>query len=181
VDELKARFLFQEHFTFRPQFKVFLGTNHLPHIKDPDNAIWERIRRVPFNVHIPQADRDKALDERLKAELPGILAWAVRGCLEWQKLGDLKEPEPVIESTAAYRQEMDSIGRFLDEHCTVSPQVRVKMGDLYAAYKKWCELIGETPVSLTALGLRLDEQGFEKKISGGTWRLGLGLSATTPG
>jgi putative DNA primase/helicase len=178
VDVLTARFLFQEHFTFKPQFKVFLGTNHKPVIKDTDSAIWERIRLVPFTVQIPVDERDKTLDERLQHELPGILAWAVRGCLAWQKLNDLKPPEPVVQATASYRSEMDAIGRFLDECCIVSPHVRVKMGDLYTAYKQWCERTGEVAVSLMALGKRLDAQQFEKKTSGGIWRVGLGLMRT---
>jgi putative DNA primase/helicase len=75
--------LYEEAFEFTPQFKIFLGTNHLPKIT-MDPAVWERVRKIPFAVQIPKAERDKRLDERLRAELPGILAWAVRGCLEWQ-------------------------------------------------------------------------------------------------
>jgi putative DNA primase/helicase len=175
VDMLKARFLFQEHFTFKPQFKIFLGTNHLPVINDTDSAIWERIHRVPFTVQIPPDERDKMLEERLQAELPGILAWAVQGGLAWQRLGDLQVPEAVQASNAAYRQEMDNVGRFLDACCLVNPAVRVKMGELYSAYKTWCESIGETAVSLTVMGKRLDEKGVEKRSSNIVWRIGLGL------
>jgi putative DNA primase/helicase len=96
VDAIKARFLYEELFEFKPQFKVYLGTNHLPVINESDDAIWERIRPVPFTVQIPQAERDKNLDQLLLAELPGILAWAVRGCLDWQALNDLKEPQAVL-------------------------------------------------------------------------------------
>src|SRR5215468_1282121 len=84
---------------FQPQFKIFLGTNHKPVIKDTDGAIWERIRLVPFVVQIPKEEREKGLDEQLQRELPGIFAWAVRGCLEWQRLGELQEPEAVVSAT----------------------------------------------------------------------------------
>jgi putative DNA primase/helicase len=174
VDLIKARFLFQEHFTFQPQFKIFLGTNHKPKIGD-DQAVWERIRLVPFVIQIPTKERDKALDARLQQELSGILAWAVRGCLEWQHLGELQEPPAVLEATAGYQAEMDTLGRFLDECCMVSPQVRVKMGVLYDAYKQWCATAGEHPISLTAMGIRLDEKGFAKHASNVVWRLGLAL------
>lgn len=177
LDHIKARFLFQEHFEYQPQFKVFLGTNHKPKISD-DDAIWERIRPVPFTVQIPKPERDKTLDNRLQAELPGILAWAVRGCLEWQRLGELKEPEAVQADTAGYRSEMDNVGRFIQECCLVSPQVRVKAGDLYDAYKAWCAATGEQKeqiISLTAMGKRLDDKGFAKHSSNYTWRLGLAL------
>jgi putative DNA primase/helicase len=175
ADLMKARFLFQEHFTFKPQFKIFLGTNHLPVITDTDSAIWERIHRVPFTVQIPPEERDKMLEERLQGELAGILAWAVQGCLAWQRLGGLRVPAAVQASNAAYRQEMDNVGRFLDACCLVDPSVRVKMGELYSAYKTWCESIGETAVSLTVMGKRLDEKGVEKRSSNIVWRIGLGL------
>ena len=90
VDHIKARFLFQEYFQFAPQFKAYIGTNHLPVIKDSDDAIWERIRRIPFTVQIPKEQRDKDLERTLATELPGILAWAVQGCLDWRKCNDLQ-------------------------------------------------------------------------------------------
>ena len=89
VDAMKARFLYEELFEFRPMFKAYLGTNHAPQIKDSDDAIWERIRRIPFTVQIPKAERDKDLEQHLLAELPGILAWAVQGCQAWQEAKDL--------------------------------------------------------------------------------------------
>jgi putative DNA primase/helicase len=175
VDLIKARFLFQEHFTFKPQFKIFLGTNHKPVIKDTDSAIWERIRLVPFSVQIPKPERDKALDERLLAELPGILAWAVRGCLAWQQMGELGEPSAVVEATAGYRSEMDSLGRFIEECCLVAPEVRVKAGALYERYKCWCVETGEHAMTLTAMGRALDERGFAKHSSRVISRLGLAI------
>jgi putative DNA primase/helicase len=179
VDLYKARFLFQEHFTFKPQFKIFLGTNHKPIIRDTDSAIWERIRLVPFTVQIPQPERDKTLDERLQTELPGVLAWAVRGCLDWQRMGELGEPDAVIEATAGYRSEMDALGRFLEECCLLSPDVRVKTGALYDAYKQWCVETGEQAMTLTTMGKELGNRGFARRPSGGTvWRLGLALPAS---
>jgi len=179
TDLIKARFLFQEHFTFKPQFKVFLGTNHRPDIKDPDGAIWEPIRLVPFIVQIPKEDRDKGLDDRLLAELPGVLAWAVQGCLQWQQRGDLGEPEAVLAATAGYRQDMDAIGRFLEECCFISPDVRVKAGALYEAYKTWCAATGEHAITLSALGKQLNDKGFAKQTTNVVWRLGLGLKDQT--
>jgi putative DNA primase/helicase len=96
--------------------------------------------------------------------------------LEWQDLKSLQEPEAVIASTADYRSEMDSVGRFIDECCVINPQVRVKAGDLYDAYKTWCTTTGEQAITLTAMGKRLDDKGYEKRPSGGTvWRLGIAL------
>ena len=142
VDHMKARFLYEELFEFRPMFKAYLGTNHLPDIKDSDDAIWERIRRIPFTVQIPKAERNKDLEEHLLKELPGILTWAVQGCQAWQQAKDLLEPQAVIDSTQDYRAEMDVVTRFLEECCRFHDQFRIKTGDLFAAFVTWCEGTG---------------------------------------
>lgn len=175
LDQIKARFLFEEFFTFVPQFKIFIGTNHKPVIKDSNQAIWERIRLVPFIVHIPPKERDKKLDDALQAELPGILAWAVKGCLEWQRRGDLEPPDEVLNATAEWQQESDVIGRFIADRCVILKQAQVRAGTLWDAYKTWCEANGETWEKLTAFGFKITERGFEKKQSNGISYLGIGL------
>lgn len=182
-DRIKARFLFQEYFEFLPQFKIFLALNHRPEIRETENAIWERIRLIPFEVYIPPEERDKHLSEKLCAELPGILAWAVRGCLDWQREG-LSEPEEVTEATTAYRREQDQIGRFLEERCYVDKghsSVRVKSRDLYGAYKAWCDEMGEHEKTQNAFGRYLTTQGFpvEPGTDNVKWRVYIGLLATT--
>jgi len=109
-DTITARFLVREYFEFRPEFKLFLAVNHKPQIHGTDEAIWRRVKLVPFNVYIPPEERDKALGGKLRAELPGILNWALEGCLEWQR-GGLREPEEVIAATADYRREQDLFPR----------------------------------------------------------------------
>jgi putative DNA primase/helicase len=175
VDTMKARFLYEELFEFRPQFKAYIGTNHLPRIDDADDAIWERVRRIPFYVQIPKEERDKELETKLKAELPGILVWAVRGCLEWQQLKDLKEPPQVLQANQDYRTEMDSVARFLDECCLLHADVRIKAGDLHSAFLTGGEGTGVPPLTLKELGKRLDKKGFEKHTSNYVWRLGVAL------
>jgi putative DNA primase/helicase len=98
-DKLSARFLFHEIFEFFPQFKVWIFGNHKPQILGTDHAIWRRIDLIPFEVKIPDAEQDKELKVKLRDELPGILAWAVRGCLDWQQ-GGLREPPQVLAATA---------------------------------------------------------------------------------
>ena len=175
VDAIKARFLYEELFEFKPQFKAYLGTNHLPIIKDSDDAIWERIRRIPFVVQIPKEERNKDLDQQLLSELPGILAWAVRGCLDWQARNDLKEPPPVLDANQAYRDEMDVVARFLDECCRFHEQFRIKAGDLHEAFCAWCEGTGVPTMTLKEFSKRLDDKGFEKHTSNFVWRLGVTL------
>ena len=158
-DVITARFLFREFFEFRPTFKLWLAANHKPTVRGSDHGIWRRIRLVPFTVTIPAAERDPKLLDKLTAELPGILAWAVRGCLDWRKNG-LGAPDAVKAATASYRQEMDAFGGFLDEACERHPAATVTAKALYAAYQAWCEANGERPRSQKALAMGLRERGF---------------------
>jgi len=176
-DIIKARYLFAEFFEFKPTFKLWLTTNHKPNIRGTDHGIWRRIRLIPFNKTFSPEQQDKQLLQKLRMELPGILAWAVQGCLEWQKKG-LQPPEAVTTATENYRGEMDVIGLFIQECCFVSDDssVKVASSDLYDAYRKWCEQNGEHPIDNRKFGIRITEKGFGMKQSGGTrWRLGLGL------
>jgi putative DNA primase/helicase len=91
-----------------------MATNHRPEIKGTDNAIWNRIKLITFDVSIPKSQRDRELPERLRKELPGILAWAVQGQMEWLQDG-LQEPEEVKAATNSYRKDMDTLARFIDE------------------------------------------------------------------
>ena len=176
-DTVTARFLYHEFFEFKPVFKLFLACNAKPVIRGADNAIWRRIRLVPFTVTIPDEEQDRTLPANLKAEAEGILAWAVQGCLEWQREG-LKAPPEVMAATQAYRDEMDPLGGFLNESCILSPAAKAPAADLYGAYKAWCERVGEEPLTQTTFGLRLGERGLSKArgTAGRTFWHGIGLA-----
>jgi putative DNA primase/helicase len=169
-DKISARYLYQEYFSFEPVFKVFLATNHKPIIKGVDDGIWRRIRLIPFTQRFEGANDDHGLRQKLEAELPGILAWAVRGCLAWQAKG-LTPPATVKDATASYRSEMDTFAGFL-ETCELNDTATVGATDLYQSYRAWAEASGERPVSQRWFGLRLGERGFAKKeVKGRTvWR-----------
>ncbi len=159
-DTITARFLFKEFFDFRPQFKIWLAANHKPGIRGSDHGIWRRIRLVPFTVTIPEAERDPRLTQKLTAELPGILAWSVRGCLDWREHG-LGVPDEIRAATASYQDEMDQLGGFLEEGCVVEPRAVVTAKELYAAYQAWAEANGEKPRSQKALAIGLKERGYQ--------------------
>ena len=118
-DVVTARFLHREHFEYYPEFKIWMGANHRPVIRGVDEGIWRRIRLVPFEVQIPIEERDPSLkgpNGKLRAELSGILNWALEGCREWQKKG-LQPPAGVVNATASYQAEMDVIGQFISDRC----------------------------------------------------------------
>ena len=130
---------------------------------------------IPFVVTIPEAERDAKLPEKLAAEAAGILAWAVRGCLEWQRIG-LKAPAEVMAATEEYRTESDTLSLYLEE-CTVKViGAETKASALYSAYKTWAEASGLHPINMMKFGLALGERGFEKRNAGrGVIYSGIGL------
>jgi putative DNA primase/helicase len=158
-DKIAARFLYSEFFEFDAQFKLILATNHKPAIRGTDNAIWRRIRLVPFKVTIPEGEQDRSLPQKLRRELPGILAWAVRGCLKWRKEG-LGQPDEVIAATQAYREEMDVLGGFLKDRCVERVDLREAAATLYSNYTNWCESNGERPLTQQRFGVALADRGF---------------------
>jgi P4 family phage/plasmid primase-like protien len=177
-DRVRARRMRQDFWEFDPTHTVFLATNHKPEVRGTDNAIWRRIRLIPFTETIPPDEQDKRLPEKLRGELSGILAWAVEGCLEWQ-LDGLQPPEEVRQATGEYRSEMDVLGAFLDECCELAPEKNIAAADLYRAYMQWCEDTGETQETRRKFGRRLTERGVFTRYKGGAsgghrWR-GLAL------
>ena len=158
-DTITARFMRAEWFDFQPTHKLWLSTNHKPEIRGTDNAIWRRIRLIPWSVTIPPAEQDKRLAAKLRDELPGILAWIVNGCLEWQRIG-LQPPDEVRRATGRYRAEMDVLAAFIDEECIVAEHASATAKALYSGYKDWCDENGERPESQRRFGGRLKERGF---------------------
>jgi putative DNA primase/helicase len=178
-DTISARFMRAEWFDFRPTHKLWLSTNHKPEIRGTDNAIWRRIRLVPWSVAIPPAERDRKLAEKLRAELPGVLAWAVRGCLAWQREG-LQAPAEVRKATAGYRSEMDVLGDFLADRCFRGERLEVGKDDLYKAYQMWSEDAGERTETKRKFGMLLKERGIEDgRNSERTKRIWKGIGLTT--
>lgn len=183
-DTVSARFLYAEAFEFRPAFKLWLAANHRPVIRGTDNAIWERVRLVPFTVQIPEAERDKTLLDALKGELSGILSWAVAGCLLWQRDG-LGAPAEVRAATAEYRRDSDILGIFLEESCELGDGLATPASELYVAYRRWAQEGGEYEMSQTTFGRRLTDRGLTPETRGTganrlAWRLGVRL-LRTPG
>ncbi|OPY89175.1 MAG: hypothetical protein A4E71_00061 [Smithella sp. PtaU1.Bin162] len=175
-DKLKARFMGRDFFEFEPTHKLWMATNHRPIVRGTDYAIWKRIRLIPFNVTIPREKRDKKLTEKLKKELPGILNWAIAGCLAWQRDG-LGEPEEVIQATKNYQAEMDTLNNFIEEYCIVNPLAKVLVGNIYNAYLNWCKESGEYQLSQRMFSSKLTERGFKRdRSSKGKWVFrGIGL------
>ncbi len=179
-DPVKARLMRQDFFEYDPTFKIWLAANHKPIIKGTDDGIWRRIKLVPFTVTIPEAERDQHLGEKLEAEYPGILAWAVRGCLRWQREG-LKYPQAVKEATNTYRAESDALAAFLADRTVTGADKQVSAGDAYKAYQEWAVANGLAPrdiLSNVMFSRSMDERGFDSYKDNRTRQklyIGLGL------
>jgi len=177
-DRVTARYMHHDFFEFEPTHKIWLVSNHKPIIRGTDHAIWRRVKLIPFTVTIPEEERDPLMLEKLLNELPGILNWALAGCLEWQKVG-LNVPGEVNRATESYRDDMDIMGKFLEDRCTVVTNGRITTKNLYASYKLWCEENGERDISQTTFGTRIAERGFTKGHSReGNYFEGIEIKAT---
>jgi len=162
-DALTARFLHQEFFDFLPTHRLVIRGNHKPGIVGTDEGIWRRLRLLPFTVEIPVAERDDALAKKIiEHELPGILNWALQGSLEWQCAG-MNPPTVVTDAVKAYRQESDTLGRFLDEYCEINARGFIASSTLMASYKKYCDLHSEQCISAKDLCEEMESRGFPRK------------------
>jgi putative DNA primase/helicase len=171
-DRVRARRMRQDFWEFDPTHKLFLAANHKPVVRGTDLAVWRRIKLVPFTVTIPDKEKDKALPEKLRVEMPGILTWAVRGCRDWQARG-LDEPEEVRQATAAYQAEQDTLATFLAQCCHLRPEMRVKASTLHDAYIEWS---GDKVTRLREFGDRLRSMGYQdERKNNGYWWHGIGL------
>jgi putative DNA primase/helicase len=181
-DVVTARFLFKEHFEFVPEFKLWLYANHRPEIRGADDGIWRRIALVPFEVTIPESQRDPELPAKLRGEAPGILAWLVRGCMEWQRQG-LRPPARVTDATQGWRSDADDVARFVAECCTLAPFAEVKADALHKRYVAWTRDQGSRD-HLASNGFSrrlaaLSIKGFEQRrtFAKGRHYIGIGLES----
>ena len=167
-DTVAARFVRQDFFTFKPTFKLCIVGNHKPSFRTVDEAIRRRIHLIPFAVTIPKDERDAELTEKLKAEWPGILAWAVQGCLEWRRDG-LKPPKAVRDATEQYLAAEDSFAMWLEEKTEPAAEWQTETSaDLFKSWKAWADGAAEEAGSRKRFADMLQTRGFPtKKGTGG--------------
>jgi putative DNA primase/helicase len=159
-DPISARFMRQDFFTFTPQFKLWVAGNHKPALGLVDEAIRRRFNLIPFATTIPEAERDPDLPEKLKSEWPGILAWMIAGCLDWQRTG-LATPTAITSATAEYLADEDVFGTWVDEMIRPAHENATEpSADLFAAWKRDAERAGEPPGDKKALTQALKDRGF---------------------
>ena len=175
-DLLTAAAKYEAEVSFVPGFAVWLAANDAPVIRDDDEGAWSRVRRIPFVNPLPREKRDPTMRARLREPdaRAAILAWAVQGCLDWQRDG-MGTCAAVEESTAEYRADMDRIAGFFEDRCAFEPDVRVQRVELRRAYEDWCRENGvKAPMSGKEFGARLRDKGVADAKSNGK-RLWVGV------
>lgn len=179
-DTIRARRMRQDFVEFTPSHTAILVTNHLPKVSGDDPAIWRRLRVVPFDVVIPEADRDVHLDEQLQLDADAILSWAVAGYTDYVQRRGLDEPRSVLAATEDYQRSSDAVRRFLDDEDAVVrlPSVAATTAQLHNRWVDWARSDGADELSARAFGQALDRLGFEvTKSNGAKVRRGIGVAA----
>ena len=178
---LKARRMREDYFEFTRTHKMILVTNNRPAVRENTEAVWRRLRLVPFDVIIPPDERDPVLMDKLRAERPGILAWMVRGCVDWYREG-LTEPPAVLLATQEFRGNTNSLEGFLRDHCSLAGGLCCVTAELRAAYSEWCARHRQIPLEGKAFAAALKEKGcFPDRLHGRRHWVGLGLDRDESG
>jgi putative DNA primase/helicase len=161
-DPVSCRFLYQESFSYFPTYKIFLACNDKPRIHGTAEAIWDRLKIIPFNARFEKGvNMDLSLPDRLKSERPGILAWIVQGCLKWQKEG-LLDCDTVKKATKEYRSQEDAFSKYLVEAIQEKPGAFLTTQEVFNNYNLWARVNGEKEfANTTRMGMEMSNRGFK--------------------
>jgi len=172
-DEVTARILYGMPFRYIPTYKVVLSLNHAPIIGDTSHSMWRRIWKVPFNIIIPEEERDKTLEDRLYEERSGILIWLLEGLRQYQTVG-LAVPPAIMASTAEYREQQDIHADFITT-CLELDRDKTNLAleheefaeDVRKAYLRWCDSTHIHPIPPQRFPSWMAEMGLlQRKVQG---------------
>lgn len=162
-DRIRARRMREDFWEFIPTHHVWLAGNHKPRVIGTDQGIWRRIKLIPFEVEISETEQDKKLPAKLAAELPGMLNWALAGCLKWQRDG-LQHPEIVLAATEDYSNEMDDFGEFIEDHCEAGLKFEAPATELFREFQR----VTGSRMTQRTFGREIGKRGFKSvRISQG--------------
>lgn len=178
-DSIRARQLYENYWEYVPTHKLWVSTNHRPATRDNSIGFWRRIVMFPFTECIPVHEQDPHLLNKLKLELPGILKWAIEGCLLWQRNG-LIISQKIKEATSNYRSSEDVVGRFLDEQCLFGSELSIQANELFGKYIAWSRNNKESELSQKQFGEKVREHGILVKKSSCIIYLGINIKSVEP-
>jgi P4 family phage/plasmid primase-like protien len=185
-NNISARRMHQDFYTFKPTHHIFLAANYKPDIRGTDPGMWRRIKLIPFSqcydTELPGGIKpDLELPNKLDEERSGILNWLIEGCRQWQTRS-LDEPAAIRKLVNEYRNEQDTLGLWISENCVQGVEVGTKslvresIADLYSSYSEWCSKTGSHAFGMRRFAAQLTELGFHtSKSNSTTWKLGIRL------
>ncbi|WP_092800257.1 DNA primase family protein [Rhodococcus globerulus] len=166
-DRIKARRMRRDFVEFVPSHSPLLVTNFLPQVRGDDPALWARLRVVPFDVVIPEADRVKDLPERLELDADAILTWCLDGRREYLDSGDLCAPDAVLVATSNYRQSEDAVEQFLEQVCDKDPSGKALFSSTYLRWQTWADKNGFPMLAKGEFRKALEDRGVAVRVSTG--------------
>jgi len=176
-DPVEGEKKYQDSFTYYPEYKIWLFTNYKPRIVGTDEGIWDKVIFIPFKRYFEPHERDKNLLAKLKQELPGILQWAIRGCLAWQEQG-LNVPECLKQATAQYRHEQNVLGHFVEDELIENDDLKTPCGQMYTHYEEWAGKNGEYQMTATEFKERMEQRyGDAGRSAQGKFWKGVGIKS----
>lgn len=176
MGKIKAVRKYENPIEFPETHKLWIDANHRPRIKGTDNAIWNRLFLIPFDVSIAKHKQDSNLGSKLKAEAEAILAWAVHGAQRWFKEG-LGKPDEVKAAVSGWRDDSQPLKEFIEDCCVLDEHRTVTISELKKTYKLWCEQERERPMKLSEFNDALEALGCtQERDESGRWWKGVGLA-----
>ena len=176
-DTIRARRMREDFIEFTPSHLPFLITNHLPKVPADDPALWARLLVIPFDQSFLGRE-DRNLEDRLGAELPTVLAWAVAGWDDYRQRGRLDPPDAVSDATSTYRISNDSIAQFIGDRCLLDPLMHVVSSELWSEWEAWCHANSQRPGTNRMLKTAMESRGVSVSRSNGRSRFqGIGLAS----
>jgi putative DNA primase/helicase len=142
-DTLNARFLHENSFDFKPNFKIFINSNYKPSVSDMTLFYSNRLKIIPFKRHFEEFEQDTHLKEFFAEpdNLSAIFNWCYQGYRLFKALG-LDDPQAVTQANQEYQEESDRIGQFVDAWLEAGEAYEVRTSAAYKLYGEWCEKYG---------------------------------------
>jgi putative DNA primase/helicase len=159
---IQSRGMRQDFSLLHLQAKFAYISNHDPEVKDGDDAIWSRLKKVSWKHSIPKQEQNPDLGEELKSEWSGILAWMVQGSVNWYKTKRIITPKTVIQDTEEFRKQENPAKEFADECLVKEPTYHISNTDLYEAYKDWCRENRKEPMKKSELFASMRALGYKQ-------------------
>lgn len=172
--EITARYLYGNEFVFKPEFKIFMATNHRPIIRGTDHGIWRRIKIIPFDVVIPDEKQDRYLGDKLKNEYGRILWWCIEGAMKWYKDG-IATPTEVSSAVKDYRSEMDLVQKWINDNCEIDILYSESATALFLNICEYIDKNREYKMTNTMFGRNMGKKFEKRRIGNTTMYMGIRL------